>query len=95
MSVAHDHEVYLHDADDTRRHQQARISDKEIVLVLGDAVVDLGWFGGSREKLNESRLQDDIRPSLHSPPLVEKRDVFSVVVERYLNSITIYATDSL
>jgi len=55
MSVAHHHEVYLHYADHTRRHQQARIPDKKIVLVLGDAVVDLGrFYAVGRNKLRSS-----------------------------------------
>ena len=87
MSVAHHHEVYLHYADHTRRHQQARIPDKKIVLVLGDAVVDLGrFYAVGRNKLRSSG-EYVIRglPQL----LVEKRNGLLVVVERYRSSTTI------
>ena len=88
MSVAHHHEVYLHSADHTLCHQQARISDKKIVLVLGDAVVDLGRFNAVER--NKCRLQDNIYviPGL-TVLLVEKRNGILVVVERYRSFTTI------
>ena len=87
MSVAHHDEVYLHYADHTLCHQQARISDKKIVLVLGDAVVDLGRFNAVGR--NKCRLQDNIYviPDL-TVLSVEKQNGLLVVVERYRGSTT-------